>query len=313
VNKRIIPLIFLAVIFTVPALAVQSAYAGTSGGVSPEHTTITPNFGSSGAPVIFWGAPFMVTLDTVAWGICPTSTVNSINVELGFSEGGGGGGALGIEFETFFLQKAYAGIGGGSGTASQPMFPIGDGLWKANFPAVIPLHGDTTITYTWTCSNPAESGSMEDGNLFMDPSGVVTNFCTGDPIEGAQVTLNSDHDGNLNTVAPVGSYQPNINPLLTDVNGVYMWLVQLGFNYQVVVSAAGFGSQTSAILPVPPPQVGINFALFPEGGCPVGGEIIPIESTSLILAGFQSTAMWLLPIAVAGAGIAAFSLRKYWN
>ena len=44
----------------------------------------------------------------------------------------------------------------------------------------------------------------------------------------------------------------------------------------------------------------------------VGGELIPIESTSLILAGLQSSAIWMLPVLVgaAGAGFAAFKLRR---
>ena len=44
----------------------------------------------------------------------------------------------------------------------------------------------------------------------------------------------------------------------------------------------------------------------------VGGELLPIDSTALMLAGLQSSAVWMLPIlaGAAGAGIAAFKLRR---
>ena len=327
-NNRIIPLIFLAAIFTVPVIAVQSAYAGIcvecgdpffeQGPDSPEHTTITPTHGSFGfgAPIVYWGEPFMVTLDTVAWNLCPGDTITSVQVGLGpFSDNIFGGGLEAAGIENFFLQPVFAGPG-----ASQAMASIGGGLWKANFPALNPLHGNAVITYTWTCglTGDAMQGPMEDGGIFMDPSGQVTNACTGEPIENARVTLNSNHDGDINTKAPFGSFIPPFNPLSTDVNGLYAWDVQPGFNYRVDVEATlltgadqDYVSQMSAILPVPPPQTGIDFALVPVNGCQaIGGEIIPIETTSLLLAGAQTNALWIFPVLLAGAGIALVLVKR---
>lgn len=42
----------------------------------------------------------------------------------------------------------------------------------------------------------------------------------------------------------------------------------------------------------------------------IGGEIIPIGVASLILAGAQANALWILPVALAGAGLVAFKLRR---
>jgi len=44
----------------------------------------------------------------------------------------------------------------------------------------------------------------------------------------------------------------------------------------------------------------------------VGGEFSPIDTAALVLAGLQTSAIWMLPIlaGAAGAGIAAFKLRK---
>ena len=44
---------------------------------------------------------------------------------------------------------------------------------------------------------------------------------------------------------------------------------------------------------------------------PVGGTLIPIETTSLILAGTQMTAVWMIPIIVAGIGFAIVIARKF--
>ncbi len=51
-----------------------------------------------------------------------------------------------------------------------------------------------------------------------------------------------------------------------------------------------------------------------EEFCPLGGEFLEIDSSALLLAGLQTSAVWILPIVLAGAGtglgIAAFHLRK---
>ena len=44
--------------------------------------------------------------------------------------------------------------------------------------------------------------------------------------------------------------------------------------------------------------------------CLVAGQIIPVETTSLLLAGLQSSAMWFAPLILAGAGFAVYKLRK---
>jgi len=52
--------------------------------------------------------------------------------------------------------------------------------------------------------------------------------------------------------------------------------------------------------------------LFAKGlgtGCIIGGELIPIESTPLLLAGAQSTT-WLIPIVVSGIGIGLFAFSR---
>jgi len=43
----------------------------------------------------------------------------------------------------------------------------------------------------------------------------------------------------------------------------------------------------------------------------IGGTLLPIDSTSLILAGAQMTAAWMIPVIIAGIGIAIVIARKF--
>ena len=46
---------------------------------------------------------------------------------------------------------------------------------------------------------------------------------------------------------------------------------------------------------------------------PIGGEIIPINSASLLLAGLQSMTIWMAPVLAGAAGVAAFYLKSKKN
>ncbi len=46
---------------------------------------------------------------------------------------------------------------------------------------------------------------------------------------------------------------------------------------------------------------------------PVGGELLPIDSTALMLAGLQSSAIWMLPVLAGVAGIGAYYIKTRMN
>ena len=58
--------------------------------------------------------------------------------------------------------------------------------------------------------------------------------------------------------------------------------------------------------------LGTQLIITPEGNCDmtVSGLQIPIDTTSLLLAGAQASFVWILPIAFVAAGFAAYKLRK---
>jgi len=45
----------------------------------------------------------------------------------------------------------------------------------------------------------------------------------------------------------------------------------------------------------------------------IGGELLPIDSTALLLAGIQSSAIWMLPVLVGAAGVGAFYIKTRMN
>jgi len=69
-------------------------------------------------------------------------------------------------------------------------------------------------------------------------------------------------------------------------------------------------TQKISITPEKDPFLCIVFPNDPS--CKVGGEFLPIDSTALLLAGLQTSAIWMLPVlaGAAGAGFAAFKLRR---
>jgi len=45
----------------------------------------------------------------------------------------------------------------------------------------------------------------------------------------------------------------------------------------------------------------------------VGGEFLPIDSTALLLAGLQSSAIWMLPVLAGAAGVGAYYIKTRMN
>ncbi|MGH2556243.1 MAG: hypothetical protein ACRDHO_11060 [Actinomycetota bacterium] len=145
-----------------------------------------------------------------------------------------------------------------------------------------------------------------------DPSGIVSNAATGDPIEGAEVTLHkvpgwsaktgpSDNaadtcqsnlskaaDDPWNQPAPTHlgvqvnplspEIEPNVNPFVTNSIGYYGWDVAAGCWY-VVVSHPGYQTLTSPVVGVPPEVTDLDLELQPlAAGPPSGGgseDVLP--------------------------------------
>lgn len=173
----------------------------------------------------------------------------------------------------------------------------GDGT-VASFSAIVPsadMTGSGDVDVSVQCDGGDVSGNV--GRLVLyDPSGILTDASTGDPVEGAQVTLHrvpgweartgpddtrqdtcesnlSRTDGeDWSQPAPTdegvvadaesGRISPTVNPFISSATGYYGWDVAAGCWY-VTVSADGYEPLTSPVVGVPPEVTDLDLALTP--------------------------------------------------
>jgi len=57
-------------------------------------------------------------------------------------------------------------------------------------------------------------------------------------------------------------------------------------------------------------EIFLSGALYPMDFTPVGGKLLPLDQTALLLAGVQSVSMWMIPVVVAGIGIGVFVIKR---
>ncbi len=109
-------------------------------------------------------------------------------------------------------------------------------------------------------------------NIFIPPSTfIIVDLEAADQSFGVQFGTDFSFEYFMNEIASTGSYEPNYEVM----------------NQIRSLIAKGYGQ-----------------------GCYVGGEMLPIEASSLILAGVQSIT-WLIPVLVSAVGIAlVFGTRK---
>ena len=125
-----------------------------------------------------------------------------------------------------------------------------------------------------SCVNPPatcpEDEIQQGGNIYVDPSGTIYDECSGEPLDGATVTLvrESPPDSD-NFVSPASSaHIPADNPEITATDGAYGWVVIPG-TYKVVASKSGYVTGESAELSIPPAVTDLNLTLASatDGDC----------------------------------------------
>jgi len=108
---------------------------------------------------------------------------------------------------------------------------------------------------------------------------------------GGGVTLFTWEDKTRDDLIPPNESDEDFTDLAFSVDG------------EVVDPCAAFPSRQACLC-----------ALVSTDFCEIGGEFLEVDSSSLLLAGLQTSTVWILPIVLAGAGtglgIAAFHLRR---
>jgi|GEM_PF-4218560 len=133
---------------------------------------------------------------------------------------------------------------------------------------------DGTISFDWFY----EGEPPGFGNAFFDPSGYLLN--------GGQTQLTDDNGPSVQS----GSASTPV--VAGDVFGFYIFSIDGGFGPGIFTMIDNFKGPTCI-----PDEI-------------IGGEIIPINTTALLLAGAQSVSMWMIPVVLSGIGIGVFVIKR---
>jgi putative cell wall-binding protein len=183
--------------------------------------------------------------------------------------------------------------------------PLGDGRYVVEIPADEVVDG--ILQVNTICPGASLPLSTVVGQIVLyDPSGIITDADTGQPVIGAEVTLyqvpawtprlGTEDDRPATCESNVSKLPgqpwsqpaptdlgvavdddselilPRVNPQVTDEVGYYGWDVAEGCWY-VVVSAPGYETLTSPVVGVPPEVIDLDLALTPvSSGGPGGGS-----------------------------------------
>jgi hypothetical protein len=145
---------------------------------------------------------------------------------------------------------------------------VGGTTWEITFPTPPGNSGDTlTLTLMVYCGGTT-IGVKAGALTLLNPSGLVTDAATGEPISEAAVTLQRMDGGSWVDVNPYETAgdppsptsSPRVNPQLTDTDGHHAWDA-IGGQYRVVVEKVGYVTETSTPVTVPPALTGLNVEL----------------------------------------------------
>ena len=212
--------------------------------------------GSTGPPIIQWSYPTALTYTytgtcpdpTIGWSLTAVNTITGVQSTVS-----------GSMVETYTYTPSPT---GGPDIAN----PTGD--YTGTIPALYPLHGAGSVTFTVTCPPQTSGGTSttttSQMSVYIDPSGTVVNQ-SNVPIKGAKVTLETSPSptGTFSAV-PDGSSTMSAanttNPYTTDATGTFAWDVLAGY-YEISATAAGCNTVTTLPMQVPPPVTGLVLKL----------------------------------------------------
>lgn len=108
------------------------------------------------------------------------------------------------------------------------------------------------------------SGSIgSDLRECLDPSGIVYEAVESNPLSGVTATLwySASKDGTNAVEWDAENYGGQINPQITDKDGMYSWYVPDGY-WKVKFTKEGYTAAETEWMEVPPPQLDVNIGLI---------------------------------------------------
>ena len=158
----------------------------------------------------------------------------------------------------------------------------------------------------------ATAGNPESGSVGVNVAFSNMNFRGGNvPICIVLLTDEDDDSSAVAFAAAVANLAANPSAVFTlvGVPGVG----NTDARYGVLASNSGGDVFTIASFQNDPAAVlaAISDKIIEQAeNVAVGGEIIPINTSALLLAGVQSVSMWMIPVVIAGAGIGVFVIMR---
>ncbi|MCH6585776.1 MAG: hypothetical protein IH792_01935 [Thaumarchaeota archaeon] len=140
--------------------------------------------------------------------------------------------------------------------------------------------------------------AMAGGTIFDVFFDIEVSDSANNDVQGAECTISDPGKGIL-----VSGF--------TDRNGDVQLQIMVMAGQVLVECTSGSTVKNELVTITSDAPKFIEFTLpqVPQVPQVVGGEIIPIETTSLLLVGAQSSFIWILPIVLVGAGFSAYKLR----
>jgi len=223
---------------------------------------------------------------SVVFGPPPTSDLIEIDPVTGSLSNN-----IGVIFDATGVEVKIADLATQPGTGN--LFGIGAGANDGDLFSISKLNGFAALI-----GNPGSGvgaiGFAPDGTLFFVPrsaqtletlnpsnGNVLTSVVRSEGIELDALGVRSD-----GTIFVAGT------PFLIGGDGRDIWTIAI----DGTMSLIGNGVRQVADLDFVP--------------CPIGGTMIPIDSTSLLLAGAQMNAAWMIPVIVSAIGIGIVIARK---
>lgn len=118
-------------------------------------------------------------------------------------------------------------------------------------------------------SKPSGNSSLGSGSIgsdlreCLDPSGIVYEAVESNPLSGvtAELWYSASKDGTNAVKWDAENYGGQINPQVTDAEGMYSWYVPDGY-WKVKFTKDGYTAAETEWMEVPPPQLDVNIGLI---------------------------------------------------
>jgi len=231
---------------------------------------------------------------------------------------------IGYSQDAFAITKTYVGLDNGAWETPTNWSPAG--VPNQNDDVILDNTGfDVIISSAVTVGNSGSitfSPTTTNNNILVIAPGSLT-------IEGT-VTMNDQNDdiiiinGGIMTVQCSGlvtlgdgriklsSFSDTTGTLVNHgtITGTKSPHTFINNNNIALISPAAL-LQNSGILPAAIwNMVGGTLETIDSICIIIGGEIIPLDQTALLLAGVQSVSMWMIPVVLSGIGIGVFVIKR---